>query len=217
MRHGFASTCLAFLLAGPATFGAVTIDRIAVIVGKHAILTSDIHRDIRLTAFLNRAQIDLSVQARRQSAERLIDQELIRQEIITGDYRRPTNSDAEALEKQLVQDRFAGSDAQFRQALARYSLTEDQLRAQLLWQLTVLRFINQRFRAGVLVSDDEAQQYYQQHQAELKKENPRATQDALLSRSRDLLEGERINQNFMDWLDGTRKSVHIEYKQEAFT
>ena len=35
-----------------------------------------------------------------------------------------------------------------------------ELRAQLLWQLTVLRFIDQRFRPGVLVTDEEVRTYY---------------------------------------------------------
>ena len=212
ITFGFLASWAAF--AGNA---AVTIDRIAVIVGNHVILTSDIDRDIRLTAFLNGQKVESGPQAKRQAAERLIDQEVIRQEIITGGFSRPPESAGEELEARLVHDRFGGSQTAFRQALARYGITAGQLRAHLLWQSTVLQFINQRFRPGAVVSDDQAQQFYQQHRGELEKQNPGASQETLEAKARESLEGEQINQNFVMWLDGARKRARIEYKQEAFT
>jgi len=198
--------------------GAVILDRIAVIVGKHVIKISDIERDVRLTDFLNRQPLEFSAEQKRKSAERLIDQEIIRQEIITGGYRRAAESDAAKLEADVVRDRFHGSEAQFHEALARYGLTGDQLRAQLLWQLTVLQFIDERFRVGVFVSDDEIRAYYDQHQAELRRENPKDSSFAALqAKIRSSLEGEQVNQNFNAWLEESRKRYRIEYKQEAFT
>lgn len=196
--------------------GAVILDRIAVIVGDRVIKTSDIDRDIRLTAFLNRAKADFSPQTKKQSAERLIDQDLIRQEIANGNYRRPAESEAATLEAQLVRDRFGGSDPEFARALERYGITREQLATQLLWQLTVLRFIDQRFRAGVFVSDDEVRQYVQQHQAELRKQYPRAASDVLDTKARELLEGKQVDKNFADWLEQERKGTRIEFKPEAF-
>jgi peptidyl-prolyl cis-trans isomerase SurA len=207
------STLLATVVAAS---GAVILDQIAVIVDNHAIKSSDIDRDIRLTAFLNRERPDLGAQSKKQSAERLIDQQLIREEIATGSYHRPAEKEAETLQAQLVRDRFGGSSAELGKALAQYGLTPQQLSAQLLWQLTVLRFIDQRFRAGAFVSDDEVQQYIQQHQTELRKENPGASQDVLQLKARDVLEGELVNKNFAEWLEQARKSTSIEYKQGAF-
>src|SRR5579864_7300668 len=160
------------LLAGICQ-ATVVLDRIAVIVGKHVIKTSDIERDLRLTDFLNRARLDLGPAARRQAAERLIDQEIIRQEIVTGQYKRPADSEAESLETNFRQDRFGGSELHLREALRRYDLNEQQLQSQFLWQLTVLRFIDERFRPGVLVTDEEIRAYYDQHLSELQREYPR--------------------------------------------
>jgi hypothetical protein len=206
------AVCLAF-----GQDGAVIVDRMAVIVGNQVIKASDIDRDIRLTAFLNREKLNFSPDAKRKAAERLIDQAIIRQQIATGGYRRPSDSEAEALLKQLRQDRFGGSEEQLRSALTGRGLTEEQLRAQLLWQLTVLRFIGQRFRPGVLVSDEEVRAYYDEHLAELKREYPRNnTFEELAPKIRASLEGERINQNFAQWLDQTRKRTRIEYREAAF-
>jgi peptidyl-prolyl cis-trans isomerase SurA len=191
--------------------GAVILDRIAVIAGTHVIKASDIDRDIRLTDFLNRAPLNFTPTAKRESAERLITQQIIRDEIVSGGYRRPPESEAAQLEAELLRDRFGGSEQKVRDALQRYSLTAAELREQLLWQITVLQFIDQRFRGGVVVTDEEVRAYYDQH------EYPKSKSfDALAPKIRDTLEGERINQSFNDWLDQARKSERVVFKQGAF-
>jgi hypothetical protein len=136
--------------------GAVVIDRIAVIVDKRVIKLSDIQRDLRGTAFLNREPLRINSDTMHKSAERLIDQALIAQEIARGGYASAPESDADAMLKQLERDRFGGSDARLRQELASYGLSESQLREELLWQLTVLRFIDDRFRPAVQCGDEAA-------------------------------------------------------------
>jgi hypothetical protein len=205
------------LLLGEVLSGAVVLDRIAVVAGTHVIKTSDIDRDIRLTDFLNRAPLNLTPTARREAAERLITQQIIRDEIVSGGYRRPPEAEVILLEAELRRDRFAGSEQRFNEALQRYRLTEAELREQLLWQITVLRFIDQRFRGGVVVTDEDVRTYYDRHAAELRQENPKDSSfDALESKIRSALEGERINQGFNEWLDQARKSARVEFKQAAF-
>jgi hypothetical protein len=200
-----------------ALYSSTVVDRIAVIVGKHVIKASDIYRDLGVTEFLNREQPNFGSNARHKSAERLIDQVIIGDEIANGGYTRPTNADADAVLKQLRQHRFAGSDARLREELTLYGITEDQLRARLLWQLEVLRFIDQRFRPGVLVTGEEVRTYYDQHRTDLRREYPQANGfEALEPKIRASLEGERINQNFVQWLDQARKQNRIEYRQGAF-
>jgi len=197
--------------------GAVVIDRIAVVVGKHAIKASDIDRDLRVTEFLNRASLDLSAAAKRKSADRLIDQSIIRDEIATGGYNRASDADADAMLAQIRRERYAGSDARLRQELVRYGLPEEELREELLWQLTVLRFIDERFRPAVQVSDQDVRAYYDQHLAELKREYPRDNSFTTLEpRVRNVVEGDEVNKQFEAWLDDARKGQHIEYKEEAF-
>jgi hypothetical protein len=205
------------LMIAGASSAVVVLDRMAVIVGKHVVKTSDIDWDLRVTEFLNREPLDFTPQGRRKSAERLIDQEIIRQEIVTGNYRRPPDSDAAALDSQLKRDRFGGSDQRMRAELQRYGITEDHLRVQLLWQLTVLRFIDERFRPAVIVPDEEVHAYYDQHLAALRRQHPENSSfDAVEPKIRSLLEGQRINENFNQWLEQARKRERIEYKQEAF-
>jgi peptidyl-prolyl cis-trans isomerase SurA len=197
--------------------GWVVLDRIAVIVDKHVIKVSDIERDVRLTEFLNSEALQLTPAAKRQAAERLTDQEIIRQEITGGGYEQPAESDALTLLNQIRKDRFGGSESRVEQALAHYGLSEGELLGRLLWQLTVLRFIDQRFRVGVLVTDQEVSTYYDQHLTELRRQYPGdSSLPALTPKIRSTLEEERINQNFNAWLDQACKLAAIEYKQGAF-
>jgi len=196
---------------------AVVIDRIAVVVGKHVIKASDIDRDLRITEFQNRTPLDLSPSAKRKSAERLINQAVIRDEIATGGYGRAGDAETEAMLGQIRRERYANSAARMRQELARYGLTEDELREELLWQLTVLRFIDERFSPAVLVVDRDVRDYYDQHLAQLKREYPRDYSFAALeSKIRTVLQGQEVNKQFEAWLDEARRNQRIEYKQEAF-
>jgi hypothetical protein len=204
---------LALLGFGILLSGAVVVDRVAIIVGKRVVKTSDLERDLRVSQFLNRQPLDLSPANRRKVADRLITQELIHQEVMNGGYSRPTEKDVDAFVQKLKRDRFSNSDAQLRSALARYELTEDELRQYLLWQLTVLRFIDERFRPGVLVTDEDVRAYYEANLAELQKANPKnSSQEALEPTIRETLIGERVNQNFEEWLTNTRQRLRIEYR-----
>jgi hypothetical protein len=211
------TTAVFFLSFLAALEGAVVMDRIAVIVGKSIIKSSDIERDLRLTEFLNREPVNLSVQARRQAAERLIDQQIIRVEISTGGYSRATDAEAEAILQGIARDRFDAAEARLNAELERYGLTQTELRQHLLWQLTVARFIQQRFVPGVNATDQDIQTYYDQHRADLQRENPHDyTLAALESKIRDLITGEGVNKNFEAWLASARQDTHIEYRPEAF-
>jgi hypothetical protein len=195
----------------------VVIDRIAVIVDEHVIKASDIDRYLRVTEFLNRMPLNTSADVRRKTAERLIDQTVIREGMEKGGYSKSTASETDGMVKKLRADRFGGSDVRLEQELSRYGLTEAELRIQLGWQLDVLNFINERFRPGVLVTEDQIKTYYEQHRADLLRQFPQLkTYESLEPKIRASLEGERLNKNFDDWLAEARKRDRIVYREEAF-
>ena len=130
------------------------LDRISVIAGTHAIKASDIERDIRVTAFLNNQQPDFGAESRKQAASRLIDQALIRDQVRTGDFPMASIAEANHLLEQTRQERLGNASADaFQTVLHQYGITENELRDRLLWQLTVLRFIDARFRPAVDEND----------------------------------------------------------------
>jgi hypothetical protein len=193
---------------------ATVIDRIAIVVGKHAIKTSDIERDLRVTQFLNHDPPDTaSVATRKASAQRLIDQELIREDIAAEGNTAAMETEAGALYDQLLHARFNGSEQQLAAELKRRGFAKQQLLEQLQWQLIVLRFIDERFRPGVLISDDDISKYWEQHSAELRRQDFKlASLEAATLQIRETLEGEQINRDFETWLTQARKNARIEYK-----
>src|SRR5436309_13062632 len=84
---------------------AEIIDRVAVVVGNRVITESEILREIRLTAFLNGAALDFSAASRRRTAERLVEQRLIRNEIESSRFPEPA-PDAVQQTWQDVRSRF---------------------------------------------------------------------------------------------------------------
>jgi hypothetical protein len=190
---------------------AEIVDRISVIVGSRAIKQSDIERDIRVVSFLNQTQLDFSVRSRKASAARLIDQMLIRQDLLTASTSPAPLSEVNQLLAQIKKDRFP-NDALYRQALTHYGLTDGELKAALLWQLTVLRFIDQRFPSASPAGDQEVEEYFRSHPAEFGK--ARSPSD-VRSQIEKEISGERANQQFEAWLDQTRKDARIEFREET--
>ncbi len=213
MRAGI----MALFLLAPSIAFATIIDRIAVIVGNSIVKDSDIERDLRVTAFLDGAPLDLGREARKKAAKRLIDQIFIRREIRLGDYPAATPEEASQQLEVLKKQKFKTNTA-FQNALARYGLTEADLRSQFQWQLTVLRFIDARFKPAVLVTDQEIEQYYGAHRAALAREHPGKTSlHDLEDIVRDILTGEKVNQLFFSWLDEQRQGVKIEFREASLS
>lgn len=202
-----------FLAAASVAF-PVIIDRIAIVVNNQIIKQSDIDRDIRVTDFLNRQPLSFSVAARKQSANRLLDQAFIRHEVRVGDYPTATFEDADAQLSLIKKDKFKSNEA-FLQDLKQYGLTVPDLRYTFRWQLTVLRFIDVRFKPAALVTDADVQQYYSAHLPALRKAHPKAysLQD-LTPEIHETLVSEKVNQLFFAWLDEQRKDAKIRYLEE---
>jgi peptidyl-prolyl cis-trans isomerase SurA len=204
---------LTLLLMGAVTGqGAVVLDRIAIVVNKQIVKDSDIERDIRVTALLNGDRLDFSPASRKQAASRLVDQTLIRREMEVAQYPPAKPEEAQQMLDRLRKQRL-GTDTIYQAALQQYGVPDGQLRRQLEWQTTVLHFIEQRFRPGVMVSDDEIRQYFQVHAAEFRRSA--SGKPVVLDDVRETIEqqlsGERVNQQFFSWLEQSRKDATIKY------
>jgi hypothetical protein len=193
---------------------AEPIDRIAIVVGKSIIKDSDIDRDIRVTQFLNNEPLHITQEERQRTARKLIDQVFLREEIRTGDYPAATDQEINSQLAAAGKNRFA-TEAAFQSVLAKYDLDEPELREQVRWQLTVLHFIEARFKPAVIVQDSAIDEYIRQHEPALRKNNRRASADDLRSRARDILIGEEVNRLLFSWLDERRKDSKISFHEDG--
>jgi hypothetical protein len=192
------------------------LDRVAVTVGKHVISEGDILLDLRIAAFLDQKPVDLSGDQKRKTADRLVDQYLLLQEASSSHQVLPTDADARLLLDQ-VKTQYA-TETEYRAALARYGITEEQLSEHLLNGIRALRFTDLRFRPEVQLSDDDLHEYYDSMAVQWRRANP--AQVPTFEASRDqiekLLTDQRVTQALDRWLGTTRSETQILYKEPVF-
>ncbi|HLG97530.1 MAG TPA: hypothetical protein VKX49_14550 [Bryobacteraceae bacterium] len=191
------------------------IDRIAISVGNQVITESKIDEEVRVTAFLNNEKLDLSPAQKKQAAARLVDQALIKREMDLSRYPEPALSDADAAVKDS-QAHYPDA-ASFEQALHTYGITEAQLKEHLWWQLTVLRFVDYRFRPGIQIQDSEIQAYYEQQLTKWQEQGVQPVPSLSDERSQieEVLTQQQIDENLDSWLAQARVQVPIRYLDET--
>ena len=200
------SWLLLFLLA---PLHSEIIDRIAISVGNQVITESQIDEEVRLTAFLNGKPLDLSAEERKKAADRLIEQTLVKRDMEFSHYPIPAQSDAEPAQKALKAN--YRSEAEYQQALEKYGITEEALKRRLWWQTTLLRFIDYRFRPGILVPDTDIRSYYDQEVVKWKQQGIQQIPAFEEAREKigELLTSQRIDQALDKWLADTRKQIAV--------
>jgi hypothetical protein len=215
-RRFLIAICLAGLAAAAGAHAEI-IDRIAVSVGNRVITEADLDREIRITAFLNNGKPDFGPAAKRAAADRMVDQTLVRGELEASRYLPPSETETEAA-LQEERARF-GDDAAYRRALAAYGISEADLKARLAWQLTLLRFIDVRFRPGIQIGEDDIRKYFDEHmRAALIAAHPgqMPSLDEHRASIIQTLAGEAADQQVEQWLTESRRRTHIQYHDEVF-
>lgn len=186
------------------------IDRIAVTVDNRVITESEIIRQIRIAAFLNGEQPDLSAANKRVTADRLVEQALIRRELDTSRY---TAQGALATpEYQELKNRYG--DESYKQVLVNSRITDKDVQEALQWQALFLDFVDMRFRPGVQLPESELQDYYNQQVAE----NPGKLPPFEEAREsiEEILTSQRVDNALDRWLGQVRTQTRIKYTQEVF-
>jgi hypothetical protein len=176
---------------------AEVVDRVAAIVGSEVITETEVRQEGRIVQFLNGQPLDLGPEQRRAAAERLVNQLLIRNEMAIGQYPEPPESEADAMLRNIVEQRFGANQAAFRDALGKYGITEDQLKRHMRWQLAVMRFTDSRFRLGLPGQ-----------------ERPGAERAA--TGADRVAPGGGVDEQLEAWLKESRNRTRIVFRKEAF-
>jgi hypothetical protein len=204
-----------FLVAGCCLLDAEIIDRIAISVGNQVITESQVDEDLRLTAFLNHEKLDLSIAERKKAAGRLIEQALVKRDLDLSRYPLPALGDADASLKD-AQTSYT-TESHYQEMLREYGINEEALKRRLLWQLTLLRFVDFRFRPGIQIPEADVKTYYDQELIQWKQQgvDPVPTLEDSQLKIEEILTQQRIDQALDTWLAETRKQVTVNYLDEA--
>lgn len=201
---------LALVLFG-ALASAAIVDRIAIVVNQRVITEAQLDEEIRVTALLNRQPVARDRQTRQAAAGRLIQQELVRHEMELNQYAFPGAAQIDTAFSETAKQ-LGGAEALETQ-LAQYQLTDAILKEHLAFQLTLVKFIDYRFRPDVDVSDSDLQIYYEN---ELKKwkETHTGTPPSF-EESRDAIakaiSDQRVEAALSAWLDEAKRDAAITY------
>jgi hypothetical protein len=203
----------AFLVPGRAA--SEVIDRIVATVNGRVILQSDLDEALCYEALLgNRSLAQFSDDDRRAVLDRLIDQELLREQMKSADFRHATDAEVSAriadARKQYPQ---AASDDSWRSLLARYHVTEKDMFAHVQQQIDVIRLVDARLRPAVQIDAKSIEAYYRdQFVPRLKQSGASEVPLAEVSaKIRELLTQEKVSEMLVSWLQTLRSEgqVHI--------
>jgi hypothetical protein len=197
----------AYLLLCAAAFAAV-VDRVAVVVGKTVFTQSEVEDEVRLNQLETAKPLDLSGARRKEAAERMIDQQLLRDEMAATDYQPPKQEDA-AMLRQFRQQHFR-TVALYHEALTRYGISEETLREHLTWQATALAFADERFKP--LAAPTDAQSADRDAGSKTAELNEHPRDAAAKAKS----EASYAEDPMDTWLKQQRASTRITFNAEAF-
>lgn len=190
------------------------VDRMAAAVNRQVILESDVDQTARVELLLDGKPLsELTSQDMSAVLDRLIDQSLLQEQIVTTAQLDPTRHELEARVRE-VRTQIAGAttDDQWQAVLAQYGVTQQDVEQQLVRQIRILRFVDLRFRGLVRVDRTAITTYYQETLLpELRKRGASAPALSDVSEKiRQILVEQRIDGLLNTWLQTLRSQAHIE-------
>jgi len=195
----------------------VVLDRAVAVVNKHVILESDLEEEIRISVLEpNQGAGELTPQ---RALEELISRALIEQQIRTGEAQtfEPTDGEVAARLHELRTQlpvcvrQNCGSDAGWAAFLTAHGLTAERVEAYLRYRMEILSFIEQRFRQGIQISQQQIEAYY--HDTLAPQYGPAERVPSLndvAPRIQEILLQQQVNQMFDVWLTNLRQQGDIE-------
>jgi hypothetical protein len=207
-----ACTVALLAIALPAGAGDV-LDRIVATVNNHAILQSEWQDVIRYEAFVSGRRLD-QVQAGdgKAALDRLIDQELLREQMRSSGF---PHANSEEVEKRIqeIRTQYPGAESQagWQAALARYGLTENELKKRVALQVDLMGLVDARLRPNVVIDSKSIESYYNQELLpQLRQSGAQQVPLAeVTSKIKELLTQQKINQMLVAWLQDLRSGSRI--------
>jgi peptidyl-prolyl cis-trans isomerase SurA len=210
-----ALTVLLALLALAPSAVAEVVDRIVATVNGRVILQSDLDEALCYDALLSgRSLTDFTDDDRRATLDRLIDQELLREQMKSADFPHATDTEVSAriadARKQYPQ---AVTDESWRSLLTRYHISEKELFAHVRQQVDVMRLVDARLRPAVQIDTKSIEAYYRdQFVPKLKQSGAfEVPLPEVSAKIRELLTEEKVSEMLVSWLQTLRSEgqVHI--------
>jgi|ERR1035438_3191828 sulfur carrier protein ThiS len=210
VRRGLAVMALMVALALSAVAGEI-VDRVVTKVNGHVVLQSDWEQEVAFEALTDGRDPDSFTTAERKDAlDRLIDQELLREQVRPS---QPAPSDqvsARAAEVRKLHPDCA-TEENWHAKLQRYGLTQRSLEKRLSDEIQLMKLVEDRLRPAIQIDQHAVESYYHdQLLPEMKRAGSRATPlTEVFGRIKDLLAEKKMNELLSGWLANLRSGSHI--------
>jgi len=204
--------CMALALSAMA--GQV-VDRVVTKINGRIILQSDWEQEVAFEALANGRDLDSFTSAERHAAlDRLIDQELLREQVRPS---QPAAAEQVAARVAEVRNDFrkihpdCATDEGWRAQLQRYGLTQSALEKRLGDQIQLMKLVEDRLRPSIQIDQQAVESYYKdQLLPEMKRAGSRAAPlTEVFGRIKDLLAEQKMNELLSGWLASLRSGSHI--------
>jgi peptidyl-prolyl cis-trans isomerase SurA len=203
---------LLVLAVGHRARAADVVDRIVATVNGHVILQSDWDDAVRFEAFIEGRPLEnLTDQDRSRALDRLIDQELLREQSQGTDAPQPPSEEVQQRIMDIQKEHQATTSSAWHAALARYGLAQKQVETWLAHDLAVLHQVEARLRPTVQIAPQMIESYYQDtFLPELRKSGAKDVPLAQVSgKIREILTEQKVNELFTSWLHSLRSESKI--------
>jgi hypothetical protein len=209
---------LSFLFLAPARSAAgapapQVIDRIVATVNGRVILQSDWDEALCYEALLgNRSLAGFTDDDRRAVLDRLIDLELLREQMKSAEFRHATDAEVAArIADARKQYPHPDSDDAWHSLLADYHLTEKDLYAHVQQQIDVMRLVDARLRPAVQIDSKSIEAYYRdQFVPKLKQAGASYVPLVEVSaKIRELLTQQKVSEMLVSWLQTLRSEGKV--------
>lgn len=199
--------------AAPSARAGDVIDRIVATVNGHIILQSDWDEALCYEALLNgRPFGQFTDDERKAVLDRLIDQELLAEQMKSAFFQHASESEAAVrvadARKQYPE---AATASGWNAVLSKFQLTEKDLVAHVKQQIDLMRLVDAHLRPAVQIDSKTVEEYYRLKFVPQLKESG-ATEVALADVSgkiRELLTDEKVNELMVSWLQSLRSESKV--------
>ena len=204
-------TILASLLMGSiAVRSSEVLDRMVATVNGHVILQSDWDEELRFECFMSRHPlVDLSADERKAALNRLIDQEILREQMRLMD---SSPASAEQIQKQmeaLKTDQRQHAGEAWETVLSQYHLTDKIIENHVAAELEQFQLMDTRFRPSIQVSAAEVAKYYRERLVPKLSASDVISLTEATPKIREILMQEKINQLLNSWLETLRAQAQV--------
>jgi peptidyl-prolyl cis-trans isomerase SurA len=206
-----AATLGLILFVAPVLRAGEVLDGIAVTVNGHVILQSDWQDEVRYECFVAGRTLEGVTPTDREGAlDRLIDQELLREQISVSEFKLPSPEEVEKQFQTAKSDYARDHNAQaWSAALLSYQLTEADVKNHIALELSQLRLVDAHFRPSIQVDAAAVGAYYKDHLATPAAGGQQISLKEATPKIRELLTQEKMNELLGPWLASLRSQAQI--------